>query len=107
MLDQVIEADTPEVVRMTTPAYYPHYLQPQSSYVTDDLHYRMRPNLEAVTSRDYSQYGPLNWSWADFTRHRRDSEWEEEEEEERVRCISNVRKSVLLWPGQLQVQSPG
>ena len=74
VLDQVIEADTPEVVRMTTPAYLPYYLQPQPSYVTDDLHYRMRPNLESVVKRGYSQYGPLDWSWTDFTRSRRDSE---------------------------------
>ena len=72
VLDQVIEADTPEVVRMTTPAYLPYYLQPQPSYISDDLHYRMRPNLESVVKREYSQYGPLDWSWSDFTRARRD-----------------------------------
>ena len=78
VLDQVIEADTPEVVRMTAPAYYPCYIPPagqtQPSYVTDDLHYRMRPNVDSVLSRDYSQYGPLSWSWTDFTRQTRHSE---------------------------------
>ena len=44
VLDQVIEADTPEVVRMVTPGgYYPSYIPSTSqpvSYVRDDLHYR-------------------------------------------------------------------
>merc|ERR1711936_105547 len=60
---------------MTAPAYYPCYIPPaghtQPSYVTDDLHYRMRPNVDSVLSRDYSQYGPLSWSWTDFTRQTR------------------------------------
>merc|ERR1712156_424426 len=60
---------------MTAPAYYPFYIPPaghtQPSYVTDDLHYRMRPNVDSVLSRDYSQYGPLSWSWTDFTRQTR------------------------------------
>ena len=86
LVDRVIEADTPEVVRLTTPQYhyshpppppyYPYYLPspaPVKSDASDDLHYRMRPNLDSVVSRDYSQYGPLSWSWADFTRHNRNS----------------------------------
>lgn len=85
VVDQVVEDDTPEVVRMTTPhyyslppppPYYPYYLPaplPPKSNVSDDLHYRMRPSLDSVVSRDYSQYGPLAWSWTDFTRHNRNS----------------------------------
>ena len=90
VVEQLIQADTPGVVRLTTPhyfsqppppPYYPYYLPapvpaPASpkSYVGDDLQYRMRPNLESVVSRDYSQYGPLSWSWTDFTRLNRHSE---------------------------------
>ena len=88
-MDQVIEDDTPELVRMTAPQfysshpppppYYPYYLPaptpaPPKSHPGDDLQYRMRPNLDSVVNRDYSQYGPLAWSWTDFTRHQRNSE---------------------------------
>ena len=119
VVDQVIEDDTPEVVRMTAPhyysqppppPYYPYYLPapaPPKSYVSDDLHYRMRPNLDSVVSRDYSQYGPLSWSWTDFTSHNRNSELSAINKHlGKLKQPSHyIRNSGVLWSGRLYSQA--
>ena len=118
VVDQVVEDDTPEVVRMTTPhyyslppppPYYPYYLPaplPPKSNVSDDLHYRMRPSLDSVVSRDYSQYGPLSWSWTDFTRHNRNSKRSQQTSGETFKQTSHyIRNSGVFWSRQLHSQT--
>ena len=43
------------------------YMTSYRTNPNDDLTYRMRPDTSGVTNRTYNKYGPLNWSWTDFT----------------------------------------
>ena len=75
--------DIPPGLTMTSPHYQysytmPSYIsyqpyQPQSyhSSISDDLTIRMRPDTESILNRSYNKYGPLNWSWTDFTQSQR------------------------------------
>lgn len=78
-VDVVLQDDIPPIVGLSAGHYAPSYsYQPLSDYYAsaassqglsqgqDDLTYRMRPNTSNVLTRNYSQYGPLSWSWKDF-----------------------------------------
>lgn len=78
-MDVVLQDDIPPIVGLSAGHYAPSYsYQPLSDYYAsaassqglsqgqDDLTYRMRPNTSNVLTRNYSQYGPLSWSWKDF-----------------------------------------
>ena len=83
-MDVVLQDDIPPLVGLSASAYAPSYnYQPLSDYYAsaassqgfsqgqDDLTYRMRPNTNNVLNRNYIKYGPLNWSWRDFTQSQR------------------------------------
>jgi len=88
-LDDIIQDDIPQVVRIAAHQSNPYLSQyqeiysqpvhqyqqsysraPQPTYIPDDLTYRMRPNTEYVINREYSRYQPA-WSWTDFATHNR------------------------------------
>ena len=77
-MDVVLQDDIPSLVSLSAAHYAPSYsYQPQSDYYAsaassqahgqDDLTYRMRPDTNSVLNRTYNSYGPLQWSWKDFT----------------------------------------
>ena len=79
-MDVVLQDDIPSLVTLSAAHYAPSYsYQPLSDYYAsaascqalshgqDDLTYRMRPDTNSVLNRTYNSYGPLQWSWKDFT----------------------------------------
>lgn len=79
-VDVVLQDDFAPLVGLSAGHYAPSYsYQPLSDYYAsaassqtfsqaqDDLTYRMRPDTNSVLNRTYNSYGPLQWSWKDFT----------------------------------------
>ena len=79
-VDLVLQDDVPPLVGFTTPHYSPNYsYHPLSDYyasaapsqgyshVSDDMTYRLRPDTNNILNRTYNKYGPINWSWKNFT----------------------------------------
>lgn len=85
-LNNVLQDDIPPIVGMVSPQYVPYNYQMPSCYqnyqtnsyqnfcntsIGDDLTFRMRPNIDHIVNRSYSKYGPISWSWTDFTQSQR------------------------------------
>ena len=53
------------------PQFQPASSSWSSPFMQDDMTFRMRPNTDSIMNRSYDRYGPLQWSWKDFSNYSR------------------------------------